>query len=81
MTRAPSQRTNHPALNGEIPKTGGRGKPLPYEMDGDKSCGGGRAAAEGRPYGVFNSPIWFRRNRRGFMAEAAIVLCRTEIAP
>ena len=32
-------------------------------------------------YGVFNSPVWFRRDRRGFMAAVAIASPRTEIAP
>ncbi len=45
------------------------------------SRNGGRAATEGRPYGVFNSPVWFRRDRRGSVAAVAIASLRAEIAP
>ena len=67
-------------MNGEIPKSGGRGKPLPYGMNGETSRNGGRAATEGRPYGGFNSPIWFQRDRCGSVAVVAIASPRTEIA-
>ena len=53
MTRRADPQDKIPALTGKIPKTGGRGKPLPYGMNGGTSRNGGRAAAEGRPYGVF----------------------------
>ena len=43
------------ANHGHFRDTAGGGKPLPYGMDGDKSCGGGRAATEGRPYGGFRT--------------------------
>ena len=46
------------SVDRKIPKTGGRGKPLPYGINGETSRNGGRAATECRPYGVFNSPIW-----------------------
>ena len=64
----------------KIPKNGGRGKPLPYGMNEGTSRNGGRAATEGRPYGGFNSPVWFQRDRRGFVAVVAIASPRTEIA-
>ena len=33
------------------------------------------------PLRRFQDPVWFRRDRRGFMAVAVIVLRMTEIAP
>ncbi len=46
-------------------------------MMGGRGTGGHR----GRPYGVFNSPFWSQRDRRGSVAAAAIVSLMTEIAP
>ena len=61
---------------------GGRGKPLPYEMDGGKSCGGGRAATEGRPYGGFRTSYGSGgETGAGSMAAAAAISRMTEIAP
>ena len=45
-----------PALTKEIPKTGGRGKPLPYGMAGETSLGGERAGLLTRP------PVLLRRD-------------------
>ena len=39
----------NPSVDRKIPKTGGRGKPLPYGMTGETSRNGERAATEERP--------------------------------
>ena len=44
-----TRRAATPALTEEIPKPSGRGKPLPYGMNGETSRNGGRAATEGCP--------------------------------
>ena len=64
-----------------VPKTGGRGKPLPYEMTGKAVLNGGRAATEGRPYGDLRPFHRSQQNRIGSVAAAATVPRRTEIAP
>ena len=73
------RRAKNPASAEEIPKTGGRGKPLPYGMAGKRS-----SAADGRPlraapYGDFRTFHSVRRYRIGFMAAAAIVSPMTEM--
>ncbi len=81
MTRRAAPQGENPASAEEIPKTGGRGKPLPYGMAGKAFLCRGRAATEGRPYGDFRTFHSVRRYRIGFMAAAAIVSPMTEIAP
>ena len=67
---------------GNVPQRGtGESGTRPYGVTGKHPpAENGRAATEGRPYGGFNSPVWFQRDRRGFVAVVAIASPRTEIA-
>ena len=56
------------------------GQAPPLRDEGGKVPQQGTGESGTRPYGVFNSPIWFRRDRCGFMAAAVAISPRTEIA-